>query len=137
MLRVWRAADPERINRSAITMSTITQRSILAYLGEGAKFIVTVLLLTFALFYVGCVDLDGVDLPRTADGKGIVKRIDLENKQITIQHEKVGEIIDALTMAYPVPSVSMMDSIRDEDSVAFTLREDAPGEFLITKLDKI
>jgi Cu/Ag efflux protein CusF len=106
-------------------------------LSEGAKFIVTVLLLTFALFYVGCVDLDGVDLPRSEKGSGIVKRVDTEHKQITIEHEKVGEIIDALTMAYPVQSLSMMDSIRDEDSVRFTLREDAPGEFLITTLEKI
>jgi Cu/Ag efflux protein CusF len=117
-------------------MSSIIQRSIVTYLSEGAKFIVTVLLLTFALFYVGCVDLDGVDLPRTAEGKGIVKRIDIENKQITIEHGKVGEIIDALTMAYPVQSVAMMDSVRDEDSVTFSLREDAPGEFLITRLDQ-
>jgi 4-hydroxybenzoate polyprenyltransferase len=46
-------------------------------------------------------------------------------------------IIDALTMAYPVQSLAMMDSIKDGDSVAFTLREDAPGEFLITSLRKI
>ena len=118
-------------------MTTISGRSIIAFVGEGAKFIVVVLLLTFALFYVGCVDLDGVDLPQTANGAGVVKRIDTEHKQITIDHDKVGEIIESLTMAYPVQSLAMMDSIKDGDSVSFTLREDAPGEFLITSLDKI
>lgn len=117
-------------------MSSIEQGSVVTYLSEGAKFVVTVLLLTFALFYVGCVDLNGVDLPRSENGKGLVKRVDLENKQITIEHEKVGEIIDALTMAYPVRSVDMMDGVKDDDSVAFTLREDKPGQFLITSLRK-
>ena len=97
----------------------------------------TVLLLTFALFYVGCIDLDGVDLPQTANSKGLVKRVDYENKQVTIEHEKIEPIIDALTMAYPVQSLSLLDSLKDNDSVSFTLREDAPGEFLITALDKL
>jgi Cu/Ag efflux protein CusF len=118
-------------------MSSITQRSIIAYLGEGAKFIAMVLLLTFALFYVGCVDLDGVDLPRTADGSGLVKRVDSANKQITIAHEKVGDIIDQLTMAYPVQSLEMLGGVTDDDSVAFTLKEDAPGDFMITRLQKL
>src|SRR6476620_2783747 len=118
-------------------MSSITQRSIFTYLSESAKFIVTVLLLTFALFYVGCVDLDGVDLPRTADGSGLVKRVDSANKQVTIAHEKVGEIIDQLTMSYPVQSLAMLGAVHDGDSVAFTLKEDAPGDFMITRLQKL
>jgi Cu/Ag efflux protein CusF len=120
-------------------MSSYSQRSIVTFLSDSAKFIVTVLLLTFALFYVGCTapDLDGVDLPRTADGRGLVKRVDSANKQITIAHEKVGDIIDQLTMAYPVQSLDMLDSITDYDSVAFTLREDEPGNFMITKLQKL
>jgi Cu/Ag efflux protein CusF len=117
-------------------MSSIS-RSIVTSLSEGAKFIVTVLLLTFALFYVGCVDLDGVDLPQTANGAGVVKRVDYENKQVTIQHEKVEPIIDGLTMAYPVQSLELLDSLRDNDSVTFTLREDEPGQFMITALDKL
>jgi Cu/Ag efflux protein CusF len=118
-------------------MSSINEGSIATYLSEFAKFIVTVLLLTFALFYVGCVDLDGVDLPRTADGSGVIKRVDEEHKQLTIEHEKVEPIIDALTMAYPVKSLDMMEGIKDGDSVRFTLREDEPGQFLITRLKKI
>jgi Cu/Ag efflux protein CusF len=118
-------------------MSSLSGRSIIAFVGESARFIVVVLLLTFALFYVGCIDLDGVDLPQSANGSGVVKRIDIEHNQITIDHDKVEPIIDALTMAYPVQSLAMMDSIKDGDSVAFALREDAPGEFLITSLRKL
>jgi Cu/Ag efflux protein CusF len=118
-------------------MSSINEGSIATYLSEGAKFIVTVLLLTFALFYVGCVDLDGVDLPQSADATGFVKRVDPEHKQITIEHERIDPIIGALTMAYPVQSLEMMEGVKDDDSVAFTLREDEPGKFVITKLKKI
>lgn len=96
-----------------------------------------VLLLTFALFYVGCVDLDGVDLPVSGSGSGLVKRVDREHKQITISHDRVEPIVGALTMAYVVQDLSMLDSVRDDDSVRFTIREDEPGQFLLTNLDKI
>lgn len=106
-------------------------------LAEGVKFVILVLLLTFALFYVGCVDLDGVDLPVSGSGTGLVKRVDVEHKQITISHDRVEPVIDALTMSYVVQDLSMLDSIRDNDSVRFTIREDVPGNFVLTNLDKL
>jgi Cu/Ag efflux protein CusF len=123
-------------------MSVSIAKSILTNLAGGARFVLLVLLLTFALFYLGCsdFDLDGVDLPQTANAVGQVKRVDYEHKQITIAHDKIGTrdslvpMVDELTMAYPVRELSMLDSLKDNDSVEFTLREDAPGEFLITEL---
>lgn len=86
---------------------------------------------------VSCADVQDVEFPATGKGSGVVKRLDYENRMITIDHERVPPIMDALTMAYPVRDVHMMDSIADGDSVAFTLVENSPGDFLITSLRKL
>lgn len=122
------------MNSVAAPRSTIA--SFLNQFREGAKFIMLVALMTFALFYVGCIDLHEVEFPLIAKADGVVKRLDYENRQITIDHGKVGEIIDPLTMAYPVKDVQLMDSIRDEDSIVFTLVESGPGDFLVTSIDR-
>ena len=64
---------------------------------------------------------------------GVVKKIDAEKKMITIDHEKIGDYMAAMTMPFPVADPAILSQVKVGDSTHFTLRV-AGDEALITKV---
>ena len=64
---------------------------------------------------------------------GVVKKIDAEAKMITIDHEKIGDYMEAMTMPFPVADPAILSQVKVGDSTHFTLRV-AGDEALITKV---
>ena len=64
---------------------------------------------------------------------GVVKKIDMDSKMITVDHEKIGDYMEAMTMPFPVADPAILSQVKVGDSTHFTLRV-AGDEALITKV---
>jgi Cu(I)/Ag(I) efflux system periplasmic protein CusF len=64
---------------------------------------------------------------------GTVKKIDTERQMITIDHEKIGDYMDAMTMPFKVADPALLDQVKVGDETHFTLRV-AGDQALITKV---
>ena len=64
---------------------------------------------------------------------GTVKKIDAGTQMITIDHEKIGDYMDAMTMPFKVADPAILDQVKVGDSTHFTLRV-AGDQALITKV---
>ncbi|HVK38146.1 MAG TPA: copper-binding protein [Candidatus Kapabacteria bacterium] len=53
--------------------------------------------------------------------KGVVTAIDVENKKITLKHEKIGDYMEAMTMPFDVADPAMFESLKVGDEKAFIL----------------
>jgi Cu/Ag efflux protein CusF len=55
--------------------------------------------------------------PRRFELKGVVKSVDRPNRSATIKHEKVGDYMPAMTMAYSIRDDKALSEIREGDEV--------------------
>ena len=71
---------------------------------------------------------------RTYTFHGVVKKIDTDAKMITIDHEKIGDYMEAMTMPFPVADPAILTQVKVGDETHFTLRV-AGDQALITKVE--
>jgi Cu/Ag efflux protein CusF len=67
-------------------------------------------------------------------GEGAVIALRPDKQQIVVEHGKIEQFMDAMTMGYKVASLSLLDKVKPGDRVRFTIDTDARA---ITKLDKL
>jgi len=67
-------------------------------------------------------------------GEGTVIALRPDRQQIVVEHGKIEQFMDAMTMGYKVASLSLLDKAKPGDRVRFTIDTDARA---ITKLDKL
>ena len=95
-----------------------------------------ILILVLAVFAIGCDRLFPVDVG-TSSARGVVRRIDYVNHMITLDHERIPNLLEAMTFAYPVRKDSLMNGLLPQDTVAFTLTESSPGNFVVQSLRRV
>jgi Cu/Ag efflux protein CusF len=88
------------------------------------------------LLLTGCSKLSSVDVG-VGTGRGIVRRIDFEHHLITLEHGPVTNLLNPMTYSYAVRSDSLMKPFAEGDTVAFTMMEKPPGQFVVLSLKKI
>lgn len=79
-------------------------------------------------------DDDAAAEVRTYTFHGVVKKIDMDAKMITIDHEKIGDYMEAMTMPFPVADPAILTQVKVGDETHFTLRV-AGDQALITKVE--
>ena len=66
--------------------------------------------------------------------KGIVKKIDVESKKVTVIHEELKSLgMPAMTMAYGVKDSTWLDKFKDGQKVRFALND----AMLITQIESV
>ena len=65
---------------------------------------------------------------------GEVKKIDAERQMITIDHEKIGDYMEAMTMPFKVADPALLSKVTVGQQTHFTLRV-AGNQALITKIE--
>ena len=68
-------------------------------------------------------------------GKGVVKSIDKNQKEIAISHEEIKGLMSAMTMDFKVRDVSMLDTVAPGDQIDFEL-ERKGSDLTVTKILK-
>ena len=71
----------------------------------------------------------------TYPGVGVVKSINLKRPSIEIDHEDIKGLMPAMTMEFYVKDKSLLDGIRPDDRIEFTL-ENGVGGLKITEIKK-
>ena len=67
--------------------------------------------------------------------KGDVRRIDKENKKITIRHDEIRDLnMPSMTMVFKVRDASLLDRVRTGDKVRFRAVEEG-GTLVITDME--
>lgn len=64
---------------------------------------------------------------------GTVKKVDTERQMITIDHEKIGDYMDAMTMPFKVADPALLEQVKVGQASHFTLRV-AGDQALLTKV---
>lgn len=72
--------------------------------------------------------------PKLVTGEGTVVALRPDRQQVVVEHGKIEQFMDAMTMGYKVASLSLLDKVKPGDRVRFTIDTDAR---VITKLDKL
>ena len=72
--------------------------------------------------------------PKLVTGEGTVIALRPDRQQIVVEHGKIEQFMDAMTMGYKVASLSLLDKVKPGDRVRFTIDT---GARAITKLDKL
>ncbi|PKN40856.1 MAG: hypothetical protein CVU60_13475 [Deltaproteobacteria bacterium HGW-Deltaproteobacteria-18] len=68
--------------------------------------------------------------------RGDVRRIDKENKKITIRHEEIRDLnMPPMTMVFQVRDAALLDKVRIGDKVRFRAVEEG-GALMITDMEK-
>ncbi|MDA2913823.1 copper-binding protein [Acidobacteriia bacterium AH_259_A11_L15] len=68
--------------------------------------------------------------------KGKIVRVDPANQQVTLAHEDIPGLMDAMTMAFAVESAALLEGLSEGDTVEFVL-EQKPTGLTITQIRKI
>ena len=72
---------------------------------------------------------------KTYHGVGVIKKINLQDPSIMIDHEDIKGYMAAMTMEYYVKDKSLLDYIQPEDKVDFTI-EDKQGVVVVSEIKK-
>src|ERR1041385_1973226 len=88
------------------------------------------------LLFIGCSKVSSVD-QGVGTGRGIVRRIDFDHHLITLEHGPVTNLLNPMTYSYAVRTDSIMKPVAEGDTVAFTMMEKPPGQFVVLSLKKI
>ena len=67
---------------------------------------------------------------------GVIKKVDAEKGEITIDHEDIPGYMSAMQMTEPVADKNMLDSIKADDKVEFEI-ERTGADVIFIKLNKI
>ena len=74
---------------------------------------------------------------KSGQGLAVVRAIDTTGKTITLAHNTIPNIMDAMTMDYPVADPAMLHAVAVGDSVSFTLEDRGDGSYLVTNITLI
>ncbi|HWF43943.1 MAG TPA: copper-binding protein [Candidatus Kapabacteria bacterium] len=74
---------------------------------------------------------------KQGQGRGLVQAIDSSGKSVTLDHNDIPGIMDAMAMSYPVESPQLLQGVKPGDSVIFTLKEPEPGEYVVSAISSI
>ena len=69
-------------------------------------------------------------------GVGVVKKIDTEKGEITIDHEEIKGLMSAMTMDFSVADKKLLESVKTGDKVEFELKKDGT-EMTVISIKKI
>lgn len=67
---------------------------------------------------------------------GIVRALDAEKKQITIDHRKIPNLMSAMTMDFPVADKGLLEAVAVGDRVEFELEKNG-ADLIVTNVRKI
>lgn len=110
------------------------------------------LFLTFALaaslyFVTGCSKTEQTksvdsataqaDAPKQGDGVGKIAGLDTALHTVTLSHNDVPGIMEAMTMEYTLEKPELAKGVAVGDSVKFTMKEPTTGTFLISAIQKL
>lgn len=65
---------------------------------------------------------------------GVVKKIDMQNGKITLQHGDIANVMPAMTMSYRVKKTQQLESIQAGDKVRFTL-DKLGDDYIVTHIE--
>ena len=74
---------------------------------------------------------------KEGEGRGIVMAIDTAHKSMTLDHNNIPNVMDAMAMDYKVDNPSLLQAAKVGDSVVFTLQDRGEGNFVVTKITPI
>jgi Cu/Ag efflux protein CusF len=70
------------------------------------------------------------------EGTGTVRRINIADQTITLDHGNIPSVMPAMTMAYKVSDAKFLQSVAVNELVRFTLTRSESGDFEITAIGK-
>ncbi len=93
-------------------------------------------LLAAGLVAVGCAREPEQAEPPSWRVKGKVVSIEAAGKRVTVAHEAIPGLMDAMTMAFAVESETLLEGLSEGDAVEFVL-EQKPSGLTVTEIGKI
>lgn len=72
----------------------------------------------------------------THRGRGVVVAVNVEKSRVKLNHEKIEGFMDAMTMWFDVRDATMLRGLAPNDTVEFTLTEEAAAD-VITDIRKV
>ncbi len=100
------------------------------------KLLVFIIGLAFGLFACNSENAVENEEKKIFKSTGVVKKIDLEKGEITIDHEDIPGLMSAMTMDFPVADKKLLESVKTGDKVEFELEKNAE-KMTVTSLKKI
>jgi Cu/Ag efflux protein CusF len=74
---------------------------------------------------------------KEGQGKGIVRAIDTSARTITLDHDNIPNVMDAMTMEYHVDKSGSLHGLSVGDSVSFTLQDRGDGDYVAMNITPI
>ncbi|HET6401667.1 MAG TPA: copper-binding protein [Candidatus Kapabacteria bacterium] len=71
---------------------------------------------------------------KQGEGKAVLLKADTAAKTVTLDHNTIPGIMDAMTMEYPVSDPALLRAASVGDSVTFTLEDRGDGNYLVTRI---
>lgn len=65
---------------------------------------------------------------------GVVKKVDMQNGKITLQHGDIANVMPAMTMSYRVKKTQQLEPIHAGDKVRFTM-EKLGDDYIVTHIE--
>jgi protein SCO1/2 len=59
---------------------------------------------------------------REYEGRGVVRDVRLDDAQVVIEHEEIPGLMEAMTMSFDVPDRALLERLRKDTLIEFTLR---------------
>src|SRR4051812_22543975 len=69
---------------------------------------------------------------KQGDGRGVIKQINAAGKSITLDHNDIPGVMDAMAMPYKVDDAGIMSGLAVGDSVVFTLQDRGEGNYVVS-----
>jgi Cu/Ag efflux protein CusF len=70
------------------------------------------------------------------DGRGVVKAMSAADSTITLDHNTIPGVMDAMAMQYRIDKPAMLTGLTVGDSVTFTLQDRGEGNYVVTAIKK-
>ena len=94
-----------------------------------------VMILLISAVVSGC-GKGGGDKEKLYDIKGKVVAVDTEKKKVTLDHEEIPGLMNAMEMSFDVGSAKILEGIKPGDKVQGKLKVDSANSRVITQLLK-
>jgi mono/diheme cytochrome c family protein len=95
-----------------------------------------VLAYVHAEFHKGFLLTSATHLPRSVTGEGKVIAVVPANQQLVVEHGEIKGFMEAMTMGYKVTPPSLLDALKAEDHIRFTIDTQQKAIVKIEKLNK-
>lgn len=70
------------------------------------------------------------------DGRGVVKAMSAKDSTVTLDHNTIAGVMDAMAMQYRVDKPDMLNGLKVGDSVDFTLQDRGEGNYVVSAIKK-